>query len=83
MNIKELSEFAKKHEPLISKICDLMTAANVSPEDGENALIWCVGLSMGLRNASLTEGPIMELLAQSWQIAVHIGYDPSKWPDAL
>jgi hypothetical protein len=45
----------------IDAICDLFASANISPERGEELLLWLAGLSYGMRGKRLTDDFVIPL----------------------
>jgi hypothetical protein len=64
------AKFVKEHTALVSKICDVLKEADMSAEDGELALLWLAGLSLGMRQADMTDSvnSPLAMLALGWQV---------------
>jgi hypothetical protein len=68
-------QLAKEHEGTIAIISDLFHRKNISPETGEQILLYMAGMSAGLRMANVLDNSWTEPLARGYQIAVVYGDD--------
>ena len=66
----DVSAFCRKHDRVIHDLTDVMFRHNMSPHDGEEVLAWLLGLSRGLRQASILDDNLHLTIARAWQLAV-------------
>lgn len=69
MSKEELRAFVNKHQQVIDKVINIMQSNNVDPADAELIFLHLVGLSAGIRDASLTDDRPVSMMASSWQFA--------------
>jgi hypothetical protein len=67
MTPRELLRLTKRNDELIGKITDLLAESNIPPPDAEALLLFMVGVSAGMRQASIS-GEWIHPVAMGWQV---------------
>lgn len=71
--MKDVSQFCRDNDEIIAAITDLFDVKKISPETGEQVLLFMAGMSRGIRGLPLTDEAPMQCLAVGWQIGAKEG----------
>lgn len=67
----DISAFCRRHKEVIDALTDVLTEHKVSPAEGEEVMLWLVGLSRGMRAVSATDN--IEIMAHGWNMGASHG----------
>jgi protein involved in sex pheromone biosynthesis len=68
-SIPRIGEVVKKHNEAINDLMDVLAKHNVSSAEGEMILLWCAGMSAGMRAQ-----PIADNDHNDWLDAIAVGW---------